>query len=241
MADREFANDALPPIDRAAAPLRRRIVDALRLAIVHGRLAPGSRLVERELIEMMGVSRTVLREALRQLESEGLIDVAPNKGAVVRALTLAEANDLYAIRAVLEGLAARLFVAHADAAHKRALEAALDAAVEAYGEGDPASINRSKNEYYEALFRGARSETLSTMIGALNARVQRWRALGLRHAQRSDKRSEESVNGLKAMVAAIKAGDGERAERIARAEVMRAAAEITRLLAQDQPPDRDKG
>jgi len=69
------------PIGRTAAPLRRRVVEALRLSLVHGRLAPGARLIERELIEMMGVSRTVLREALRQLEAEGLIDVVANPSA----------------------------------------------------------------------------------------------------------------------------------------------------------------
>ena len=94
-------------VQRHAAPLRQQVVEALRLAIIDGRLAPGARLIERELTEMLRVSRTVIREALRQLESEGLIAIVPNKGPVVRALTLAEAKDLYQIRAVLEGLAAR--------------------------------------------------------------------------------------------------------------------------------------
>src|SRR6202158_526809 len=93
-------------IERSAAPLRRQVLDELRQSIIAGRLAPGSRLIERELIAMMGVSRTVIRDALRQLESEGLIAIIPNKGPVVRELTLAEAKDLYSIRAVLEGLAA---------------------------------------------------------------------------------------------------------------------------------------
>jgi len=101
---------ALSAIPRAAAPLRRQVVDELRHSIISGRLRPGARLVERELIAMMGVSRTVIREALRQLESEGLVAMIPNKGPVVRELTLVEAKDLYSIRAVLEGLAARLFV-----------------------------------------------------------------------------------------------------------------------------------
>src|SRR5918998_1196852 len=144
MVDPRTDAGALPAIDRAAAPLRRKVLDALRSSIVEGRLAPGSRLVERELIDMMGVSRTVVREALRQLESEGLIDVIPNKGAVVRELTQAEANDLYAIRAVLEGLAARLFVENASAQEVDALERALAATVEAYALDEPAAISRAK-------------------------------------------------------------------------------------------------
>ena len=74
-------------IERSAAPLRRQVLDELRQSIIAGRLAPGSRLIERELIAMMGVSRTVIREALRQMESEGLVANIPNKGPVVRELT----------------------------------------------------------------------------------------------------------------------------------------------------------
>jgi len=78
-------------IERSAAPLRRQVLDELRQSIIAGRLAPGSRLIERELIAMMGVSRTVIREALRQMESEGLVANIPNTGPVVRELTGAEA------------------------------------------------------------------------------------------------------------------------------------------------------
>ena len=81
---------SIPRIERSAAPLRQNVVDALRTAIVEGRLAPGARLTERELIEMTGVSRTVIREALRQLESEGVVETIPNKGPIVRKLTSAK-------------------------------------------------------------------------------------------------------------------------------------------------------
>src|SRR5580704_15724302 len=107
------SSSALAAIPKAAAPLRRQVLDELRQSIIAGRLRPGARLVERELIAMMGVSRTVIREALRQLESEGLVAIVPNKGPIVRELTRDEARDLYSIRAVLEGLAARLFVENA--------------------------------------------------------------------------------------------------------------------------------
>ncbi len=123
---------ALPTIGKFAAPLRRQVLDELRQSIIAGRLAPGSRLVERELTAMMGVSRTVVREALRQLESEGLISIIPNKGPIVRELTLAEAKDLYSIRAVLEGLAARRFVENASDNQLEKLQQALDATAEAY-------------------------------------------------------------------------------------------------------------
>jgi DNA-binding GntR family transcriptional regulator len=221
---------ALPIIQKAAAPLRRQVLEELRQSIIAGRLAPGARLIERELIAMMGVSRTVIREALRQLESEGLIAIIPNKGPVVRELTLDEAKDLYSIRAVLEGLAARLFAENAGNEQVKKLEQALNATGKAYEQGVPEEILEAKNRFYDVLFEGAGSETLSSMIGTLHVRIWRWRALGLSHPQSSTERSKESMQGLRGMLAAIKARDPGLAERTIRAEVTKAAAEVTRLL-----------
>jgi DNA-binding GntR family transcriptional regulator len=222
---------ALPAIRKSAAPLRKQVVDELRNSIISGRLAPGNRLVERELIGMMGVSRTVIREALRQLESEGLVAIVPNKGPVVRELTLAEAKDLYSIRGVLEGLAARLFIENANAAQVEQLEKALDKAVEAYQTDDPEQSVDAKNHFYDVLFEGAGSETLSVMISSLHGRIWRWRALGLSHPLRSSQRWKESIANLRNVVGAIKERDAGGAERILRDEVNKAAAEVNRLLA----------
>ena len=224
------AMPALPAIERAAAPLRRNVVEALRTAIIEGRLAPGARLVERELIAMTGVSRTVIREALRQLESEGVVETIANRGPIVRKLTLEEAKDLYLIRAVLEGLAARMFVMNAADSEIKQLKAALDATYSAYEAGEPETILTEKNRFYDILFRGAGSETLSSMIATLHARIWRWRALGLSHPKRSSGRSRQAVSGLRALLQAIEKGDGEAAERVARDEVTRAAAEVMRIL-----------
>lgn len=221
----------MPGIRRSAAPLRHQVLDYLRQAIISGRLAPGARLVERELIEMMDVSRTVIREALRQLESEGLVATIANKGPVVRDLSAGEARDLYAIREVLVGLAARLFVANAKPDQIESLRLALDEVTRCYTAGDPAKILEAKNAFYDALVAGAASESLSSMISTLHARISRWRAIGLTHPKRSPKRSRESVNSLRAMFAAIKAGEPEKAEQLAREETAQAAAEVMRLLA----------
>ena len=222
---------ALPVIQKAAAPLRRQVLEELRQSIIAGRLSPGARLVERDLIAMMGVSRTVIREALRQLESEGLVAIIPNKGPVVRELTLDEARDLYAIRAVLEGLAARRFVEHATAEQIEKLERALTAVGKAYKGGETERILEAKNSFYDVLFEGAGSQTLSSMIGMLHVRIWRWRAMGLGHPQRSPERSQESIRGLRAMLQAIRARDAALAESTIREEVHKAAAEVTRLLA----------
>jgi len=219
-----------PSIHRSPAPLRHQVLDFLRQSIISGRLAPGSRLVERELIDMMDVSRTVIREALRQLETEGLVATIANKGPVVRELTAGEAKDLYAIRGVLVGLSARFFVQNAAAADIEKLRAALEETARCYEIGDPAQILRAKNRFYDVLVEGAGSESLSSMISSLHARISRWRALGLSHPKRSPTRSRESVEALRAMFAAIEAGDAVSAETLGREETDRAATEVMQLL-----------
>ena len=227
-----MASQPIVSIQKFAAPLRQQVLDTLRQAIIDGRLAPGARLTERELTEMLDVSRTVVREALRSLEAEGLVHVIPNKGPVVRELSRAEAEDLYQIRAVLEGLAARLFVQHASAEQVQQLAQSLDVVVQAYGSGDAARVLDTKNHFYDVLFAGAGSETLSSMLATLHARIWRWRALGLTHPGRSTDRSQESITHLRDMLAAIRARDAEAAERITRDEANRAGHEVMRLLSE---------
>ena len=89
-------------------PLRELVFDALREAILSGTLKPGDRLMEVQLAEEMGVSRTPVREAIRKLELEGLVVMVPRKGAYVSGLSLKDAADLFEIRQSLEGLAASL-------------------------------------------------------------------------------------------------------------------------------------
>lgn len=217
-------------IERVAAPLRQQVLEELRRAIIDGELAPGARLIERDLCERLGVSRTVIREALRQLESEGLVGMIANRGPVVRSLSLNEARELYAIRAVLEGLAARIFASQASAAQLEQLIATVDAIEVAYRSGDAKQVIDAKNRFYAVLFQVARGEVLAGMVASLNARISRWRALGLTHPQRSPERSDQSVTALKDLVAAIVQRDVCGAEQLARAEAENAAAEVFRLL-----------
>lgn len=217
-------------IVKTVAPLRRQVFDGLRQAIISGRLQPGQRLTEKDLMGMMNVSRTVIREALRQLETEGLVALVANRGPIVRELTKEEANDLYRMRSVLEGFAARLFTENASEAEIRKLEAELVAVEKAYARGDAEEILQTKNAFYQILTDGAGSETLAQMLGTLHARIWRWRALGLSHPDRCQSRSEETIANLRAVLAEIKARDADAAEARMRTETQKAAEEVRRLL-----------
>jgi len=219
---------------RTVAPIREQVVQTLTHEIIEGRFRPGQRLTERELTELLGVSRTVLRESLRQLESEGLISLIPNKGPVVRALTADEARELYRIRETLEGLGARLFAERPEPESLAVLEAALSKVEAAYATGEPGAVLEAKNTFYNAVHAGANSTTLSKMLSTVLAQIWRWRALGLSHPQRTSGRSHESVTSLRDVVDAIRCGDGDRAEEAARREVRLAANEVMRLLASMQ-------
>ena len=185
---------------------------------------------------VMALSRSVIREALRQLESEGLVAVVPNKGTMVRSVTLEEAQDISAVRAVLEGLAARLFTEHADDAQVEALDKTLHVVADALETADPERILDAKNRFYDMLFAGAHSQTLSSMIVMLDGRIRRWRMIGLSHPQHSADHQQESIRNLRDMLRAVRARDAKLAEQAIREDVQRATAEIYRLLAKEPPP-----
>lgn len=213
-----------------AVPLRQQVLDGIRRAIIDGQLAPGERLREQDLSASSGVSRTVIREVLRQLEAEGLVFAARNKGAIVRTLTQKEARDIYGIRGVLEGMAARLFTANASAEQVSRLSRELKLVEDAYQSGDVKLVLESKDRFYDVLFEGADSEVLCSILKTLNARISRWRALGLMHPKRMPGRSASTIRELKALLKAVRARNAGAAEEIAKKHVENNAAALMALL-----------
>src|SRR5512138_3023456 len=112
-------------IARESATLRLQVEEKLRKAIATGRFRSGERLVERELCALLGVSRPSVREALRQLEAEGLIVTIPHRGPAVATIDVHEARELYEVRALLEGFAGRKAAMVATPAQLAALEQAV--------------------------------------------------------------------------------------------------------------------
>ena len=225
---------AVEPVGRVAAPLRAQVISALRQAIRDFDLKPGQRLVERELIEKLGVSRTTIREALRELASEGLVTVVPQRGAIVSAPSLDEAMDLYDVRAALESLLARHFVARATDEEVEELGRTVEQLAEtARTSTDIRTILGAKDEFYRVLIAGARSTTLQQLIEAIQARVQVLRATSLSEAGRSERVVEE----LNAIVGAIADRNADRAATLTAQHVRNAAVTALRSLRDSEESD----
>lgn len=208
-------------VQRTAAPLRVQVTNAVRQAILDARLQPGQRLVERELVEGLGVSRTTVREALRELEAEGLIITIPQKGAVVRTLSRAEAEDLYDVRAGLESLIVNRFTHRASTDDVRALRTAFDAFAEvSAGPAPVGEVLAAKDGFYCVLIAGARSDVLKQLLEGIQGQVQVLRARSLSQPGRR----AGAVAELRAVVEAIEANDAERASALC-AEHVRSAAQ----------------
>lgn len=192
-------------VERNPALIRSQVLDNLRQAILDRRLAPGQRLIERELVELTGVSRTSVREALRELAAEGLVTAIPNKGTVVASVSAEEARQLYEVRSALEGLAGRLFVQHAGAAHRKALVRALEKIDKLAAKGAP--LLPAKDAFYDILFEGGGNIALRQVAVGLHARVSVLRSLSLSVPGRL----EHSVKELHDIVDAVLANDADAA------------------------------
>ncbi|MFM9554574.1 MULTISPECIES: GntR family transcriptional regulator [Streptomyces] len=202
--------DLAAQVGRVAAPLRQQVLDVLRQAILSFHYAPGQRLVERELIEEIGVSRTTIREALRELAAEGLVKTIPQKGAVVVVPSLQEALELYELRAALEALAVRRFTEVASDDQVAELRAAFEQLAEvANGDGDTLRILQAKGQFYDVLLRGCGNRSVHSTLGGVQARLSLLRATSLAQPGRTAR----SVQELRAMVEAIEARNPEAAVR----------------------------
>ena len=217
------------PLLRVAAPLRERVTELVRDAIVDQRLRPGDRLIERELVESLGVSRATVREVIRELEAEGLVTVVPQRGAEVTRLSVADAADIYEMRAALEALAVRRFVERADAEQVRRLRAAVE---EIARSGRAATTDDSqdqltaKDRFYEVLFAGSDSVPLQQTLNGLQTRVRLLRATSLSVPGRPAEAAEE----LLAVVEAVEARDAERAAEACVHHIRNAARTATARL-----------
>lgn len=223
-----------PPIGRVAAPLRDQVLEVVRQGILDFRLRPGQRLVERELMEQLGVSRATVREVIARLASEGLVTNIPQRGAIVTVLTEEEAADIYEMRASLEVLATQRFIERVTPAQVAELRKAFNGFVEA-AEGGNLDQLRAKDAFYKVLFEGAASEPLTQVLTMLQSRVRllRWTSLS------APGRARETVEELRTLMEAIEAKDTDAAAEACARHVRNAARTALARMASspDAPAD----
>lgn len=215
------------------APIREQVATILRDAIVELRLPPGRLLIERELCEMTQASRPSVREALRQLEAEGLVESLSGKGTIVAVMSPAVAVHTLEVRVELERLAVELFIKNATEAHRVAFRAASDALRVALERGDGASLDtiRAMNRVYEVLLDGAGNPPLAEMVNLLQRRVTQLRALALEQPGRA----AQILVEFEAMADSLERGDVKSARSAAAFHVQQEARVALALLAVDRP------
>lgn len=171
--------------------------------ITNGTYKPGDHMTERELCERLAASRPSIRETLRQLEAQGLVDIFPNRGAVVRRLSKDDFLQLWEVRQVLEMLAAERFARSAKPELIKRLDAAINRMDAALKSREPKKIKTAMAMMFEAFMAGAESDLLSDYVRQINVRLSFLWSSSLRF----EGRPKESVSELRTLLEAIKAGN----------------------------------
>ena len=159
--------------------LREKILENIRDAIVAGTLKAGSRVSEPELAERYGISRTPIREAFRQLESEGYLTVIPRRGAVVSEFSPRDVEEFYAIKSIMEGYAARRACENLSEKDLDRLQAINDKLAELAKTGDIKNFFKVHNGFHELFIKAADNEKLRELIAGLVTKFQRLRFTSL--------------------------------------------------------------
>ena len=199
------------------------VLDALRTAILAGELAAGETLRQEELAERLGVSRMPVREAIKRLHSEGLVEVLPSRRVRVAELSRAEIEDIYDMRAALEPLAIRLAVPRLTKAQLRDAAHALEAADD---EEDADTFGVRNAAFHLSLMNACERTRLLNGIASLLDLSDRYQRAALRHDEHNALVRAEHA----ALLEAARAGDAEEAARLTEAHVRGAGARLLGLF-----------
>jgi DNA-binding GntR family transcriptional regulator len=200
--------DARGPILRPT--LHDAIVARVRDMIIEGELAPGTRLHEGNIGKMLGVSRTPLREAVKFLASEGLLELSPGKGAVVRQFSAKDVHDSLVVLGTLEGLAGQLACEHASDAEILEVRHLHDRMMDMYAKRDRMPYFKLNQNIHSAILRLSKNEALISVHSILQARLKRIRYIG----NEGPEKWAGAVADHEEMIEALEARDGERLSKV---------------------------
>ncbi|SAL65955.1 GntR family transcriptional regulator [Caballeronia humi] len=215
-------------VDRSAPTLRELTLEKLREAISTGFYRPGDRLVERTLCEQLGVSRTVVREVLRHLETEGLVETIAHQGPIVARLDPEQVQEIYEIRALLESQAARACAELATPGLVKQLRDIRKEIEDAFEKKDFKRVLAYTELFYEAMFAGGHKMMMHQVVKSLNARINQLRAMTIA----SPGRSVDSNREMNKLLAAIGKKDGDAAAAASYEHVRLTAAIAMATLAE---------
>jgi len=214
-------------VERPTKTLRELALDKVRDAIVSGHFKPGERLVERDLCAQLGVSRTIVREVLRHLESEGLVSNLANRGPMVALLDKDDARQIYEIRGALEGMAAKLCAERNDPAIVAALEQSLQKIRDSYRKSDMPGVLQHTTRFYQTLFTRIGRSIAWDVVKLMTVRINHLRSMTIK----TSGRSVDGPQQMERIIDAIRRGDGPGAYQAAQDHVASASAIAEAVLA----------
>jgi DNA-binding GntR family transcriptional regulator len=207
-------------------PLREVVFESLREAIIKGLLGPGERIMEVQLAEELGVSRTPVREAIRKLELEGLVIMLPRRGAYVAGISVKDIADVFEVRAALEALAASLAAARIQDDELEELERSLVEIAEVSDSQDVHAVVARDTGFHDIIYRASKNPWLMQIISNLQDQVQRFRLATLSRPGRT----KEAVEEHKKIVEAISERNSELAAQLAREHIENAETSFLNTL-----------
>lgn len=199
--------------------LKKQVIDSMRKAIVDGLFVPGQKLNERELCVLFDVSRSLIREALQQLEAEALITIVPFRGPMVSEIMQDEAKSIYEVRQALEALVGAGCAKNASDDEIATLDAALTRIADCQGSESQQNLVQAKNEFYDILLDTCGNPVVKEVLTRLNNRINYLRRLSMSQPGRLS----ETVKELKAIINAIRNRDVNLASKLCSEHVGKAA------------------
>lgn len=208
------------------------VVNTIRDMLLAGEIQPGALITESALSDMFGVSRTPIREALKQLQVEGLVEIRPRVGTFASERSLEEAQEISPIREVLEGLAARLFATHRDPELLAKLEQAIVGSEADVDEGRINAYALKVYDFHDLILEGAASPQLIEVHRQVDNKMAYHRKV-FRTLEQPD-RPRHSVQEHREIFEHIRAGEPEKAEAAMRLHIQKSHAQFMKALAAQQ-------
>jgi DNA-binding GntR family transcriptional regulator len=221
----------LKPEADTAQSLRGKVFEIIERDILNGVYKPGESLTESKLSDQLGVSRTPVREALTQLDFKGLVRFVPNKSAVVTGISEQDIRDIYTIRILIEGLAARWAAEHITDIELQELREAFELEEFYTAKKDLAHLIKLDSQFHKVLFKASKSRPLMHILSTFHHYVQQARG----HSLEIPGRAQKALAEHKAILQAISEHNGAKAEQLTVRHIRQASANLLRNLSAAAP------